>query len=144
MVQFKSYRTWAVFYPVILKYVTIQLKDKHCHIQRQSTSFITWFKRKSCTSKSCLFPTPRLTYREWIGQLLRTYKAADKQLVTIFTEPVVMMWLSTELTSPARDACLLSVVIFMDTILFVQLLAGEIMPLDDFIWISTIYVTHFC
>lgn len=100
------------------------------------------FKRNCPTSKSCLFPIPRLTYREWIGQLLRMYKAAAKQLVAIFTEPAVMVWLSTELTSPASDVCLPSVVIFMDTILFFQLLAAEIM--DNFFWKGTIHVTHFC
>jgi len=45
-----------------------------------------------------------------------------------------MVWLSTELTSPASDVCVLSVVIFIDTILFVQLLAAELM--DDFVWIG--------
>lgn len=100
------------------------------------------FKRNCSTSKSCLFPIPRLTYREWIGQLLRMYKAAAKQLVAIFTEPAVMVWLSTELTSPASDVCLPSVVMFMDTILFFQLLAAEIM--DNFFWKGTIHVTHFC
>lgn len=71
---------------------------------------------------------PRLTYREWIGQLLRIYKAADKQVVAVFTEAVAIVWMSTELTS----VWVLSVAIFMDTVLFVQLLAAEI---KDFFWI---------
>lgn len=98
------------------------------------------FKRNCSTSKSCLFPIPRLTYREWIGQLLRMYKAAAKQLVAIFTEPAVMVWLSTELTSPASDVCLPSVVMFMDTILFFQLLAAEIM--DNFLFEKALYTWH--
>lgn len=107
------------------------------YIHKMLTRFPTWITRNCPTSKSCLFPMPRLTYREWIGQLLRTYKAADKQVVAVFTEAVAIVWMSTELTS----VWVLSVVIFMDTVLFVQLLAAEI---KDFFWIDTIYVTHCC
>lgn len=71
---------------------------------------------KNCPSwKICLLPVPRLTYREWIGQLLRTYKAAARPHPAIFNELVVTVWLSTELALSDGISCL-AAVIFMGTI----------------------------